>query len=121
MIRKDVLPPQDGNPLVQRRYAGQAAPQHDRIGIDQVDHRSQSAREPMHVAIEGRVTWRISAFGKIGDLGRTQAMPGMTIMIRRESRPGKKGLCTARAPAIAWRSWDLVRRRPGQRVVAPLS
>ena len=121
MIRKDVLPAQGRNPLVQRRYAGKAAPQHDRIGIDQVDHRSQPAGEPVHVAIEGRATLRVSTLGKISDLERAQAMPGITMMIRRESRPRKKGLDTARAPAIARRSRALVRRRPGQWVVAPFS
>ena len=107
--------------LVKRRDARKAAPEHDRIRIDQVDHRSQSAGEPVHVALEGRAALRISAAAASAISGALSAAPSMAVMIRRQSRARQKRLQTARSAAIAWRSRDLVRRRPGQRVVAPLS
>ena len=121
LIREDVPAPQQRDPLVERRYAGKPASQHDRIGIDEVDHRSQSARQPVQIAPESGATFGITTDGKGGDLEWAQALPAMAAMIRRERWPGKKSLDTARPAAIARRARDLTRGRPGQRVVAPFS
>src|SRR5260370_38257131 len=45
----------------------------------------------------------------------------VAMMICGERRTGEKGLDATRSPAIARRSRDFVRRRPGQRVMTPFS
>jgi hypothetical protein len=64
---------------------------------------------------------RISAFGCEGDLRCAKALPTMAEMICSEPRAGKEALDTTRSAAIARWARDLVRGRPGQRIMSPFS
>src|SRR5215469_15776165 len=75
----------------------------------------------MKVPLERRATQRLVVVGFANDLPRTQGLTGVAAMILGHRRAGKKSFKTSRPSAIAWRPRDLLRCRPGQRVVPPFS
>ena len=120
-IRKDIPGPETGHLLVKHRNRGQTAAKDDYTRIDQVDYRRQPAGEAVHVTRESRAAMRISAFGCEGDLRCAKALPTMAEMICSEPRAGKEALDTTRSAAVARWARDLIRGRPGQRIMSPFS
>ena len=70
---------------VEMLHVGQSAAQHDHVGVEQVDHVRQPARQPVGVPIERRLRARIARGGTGRDAG------GVVRARRRRNRAPARG------------------------------
>ena len=81
-VAEDVRPPQLRNVVVKPLQIGQAAPENDSVGIEDVDHRGQRARQPVLVALQGRPRLSVSLRGAAGDLFRGPPVRGTKVSMQ---------------------------------------
>ena len=118
-VREHITIPDRGDGGVEALQLRQAATEHDRLGIEQIDHRGEPAREAMLIAAKSRL-------GR-GRGPRQPRSPAARAALRFPLRdlaqpgPGQPRLDAARETAVAGRPRELVRIGPRQRVVSPFA
>src|SRR5262245_49136319 len=103
------------------RQARQAAAKYHHVGIDDVDHVRQPAREAARVPVQRRLGRGVAAASPGRDLLACEAEPGRACVVGLQARPRYPGLQATMAPAPALGTWTLVVPGPGQRIVAPFA
>lgn len=107
--------------MVECRDCRKATTENDRVGVDQVDHHRQAAREPVDIARQARARVAVARFRSADDPGGVHVLSGVTVMVGPHPGTGQKRFDAARPTAIARRSRQLIGLRPRQRVVSPLA
>jgi len=99
----------------------ETAAEHDHIGIENVDHHSERARETLLVARQGRRGSTFACERARRDLGGSELNAGRERVVAAQPGTGKEGLDAAVAAAVAGRAGSLAVARVRERVVAPLA
>src|SRR6266513_3254700 len=113
-VREYVPSPEPRDFAVQPLDVGHPPAEHDDVRIEQVDHRSQGAREALLVALQTFTLERNSFL-------RSQALPRQLFVVAHQPRTREVGLDAAETAAIARRQRQVRSGWQRQRVMAPFT
>lgn len=101
------------------RHVGEAAAEHDDIGIEQIDHHGETAGHAIGVAREGGLSTSVAGGGSHREAARVTRAYSIAILREGGTREHRLEAAMLAAPA-EWAGY-LVGLRPGQGRMAPLS
>ena len=109
------------NIAVQPLDVRQSSAQHDHIGVHDVDHVREAARESILVGLHYRDRIDVAGVGRRGDLRCAQILARSDAKLARQSRSREESLDASGFTAVTWRPGRFIRIRPRQWIVTPFA